>query len=108
MLARLKMIAAPASAAAKSITFVGNDSRVRADSGGMFYASATRGSAVKKGAKVGSVTDYVGRPLGDILAPQDGIVTFIRGVPSMTKGATLVTVAQNYGKTAPVYAKPAP
>jgi predicted deacylase len=106
VLARLKMIAAPASPAAKAITYVGNDARVRADSGGMFYAIATRGSTVKKGAKVGMVTDYVGRPLGDILAPQDGVVTFIRGVPSMTKGATLVTVAQNYGKTAPAYVKP--
>ena len=108
VLARLKMIAAPASAAAKAITYVGNDSRIRADSGGMFYATATRGSSVKKGTKVGYITDYVGRPIGDVLAPQDGVVTFIRGVPSMTKGATLVTVAQNYGKTAPPYAKPAP
>jgi predicted deacylase len=108
VLARLKMIAARASPAAKSITYVGNDSRVRADGGGMFFASATRGSAVKKGAKVGTITDYVGRPLGNILAPQDGIVTFIRGVPSMTKGATLVTVAQNFGATAPAYVKPAP
>jgi predicted deacylase len=107
VLARLKMIAAPASPAAKSITYVGSDARVRADSGGMFYAIAIRGSIVKKGAKVGSVTDYVGRPLGDILAPQDGIVTFIRGVPSMTKGATLVTIAKSYGKNAPAYVKPA-
>ena len=33
------------------------------------------------------------RPTGDIRAPIDGLVTFIRGVPSMWPRATLVNVA---------------
>jgi predicted deacylase len=90
------------------VTWVGADARVRADSGGMFFAIAKRGSTVRKGAKVGYLTDYVGRPAGDVLAPQDGIVSFIRGVPSAAKGATLVTIVQVYGATPPPYAKPAP
>ncbi|HVT38281.1 MAG TPA: hypothetical protein VHE78_04530, partial [Gemmatimonadaceae bacterium] len=87
-------------------TWVGKDERVRADSGAMFYATAKRGSRVKKGDKVGWMTDYVGLPLGDVRAPQDGAVTFIRPVPSLSKGATIVTVAQIYGRTPPVYVKP--
>ena len=105
LLGALKMIVrAPHPAAA--VTWVGKDERVRADSGGMFYAVVKRGSTVKKGAKVGWITDYVGRSLGDVLAPQDGAVTFIRPVPSLSKGATIVTVAQIFGATPPAYVKP--
>jgi hypothetical protein len=35
----------------------------------------------------------VGRKTGDIRAPVGGLVTFIRGVPSMWKGATLVNIS---------------
>lgn len=103
----LKMVARPTTPAPR-VTWVGADQRVRADSGGMFYATATRGSRVEKGAKVGWITDYVGRKMGDVVAPQTGVVTFIRGVPSLSKGATIVTVAQVYGATAPPYIKPSP
>jgi predicted deacylase len=105
VLASLRMITR-APHAATAVTWVGKDERVRADSGAMFYATAKRGSTVKKGDKVGWMTDYVGRPLGDVLAPQDGAVTFIRPVPSLSKGATIVTVAQIYGATPPPYVKP--
>ena len=105
MLASLHMIDRKVSQA-PVVTWVGKDQRLRADSGGMFYASAKRGSMVKKGAKVGSITDYVGRPQGDVLSPQDGVVTFIRPVPSLSKGATMVTVLQVYGATPPPWMKP--
>jgi len=95
-------------AAPRTIAWVGADQRIRADSGGMFFAMAERGSKVAKGAKIGRITDYVGRPMGDVLAPQDGVITFIRGVPSMSEGATLVTVARSYGATPPAYVKPTP
>jgi len=41
---------------------------------------------------VGYTTDYLGRKTGDVKAPIAGLVTFIRGVPSAWKGATLATV----------------
>ncbi len=107
VLGALKMIrhAAPA---LPRVTWVGTDARVRADAGGMFFATAKRGSTVKKGAKIGYQTDYVGRPTGDVLAPQDGVISFIRGVPSLSKGATMATIVQVYGTTPPPYVKPAP
>ncbi|MFI5310144.1 MAG: succinylglutamate desuccinylase/aspartoacylase family protein [Gemmatimonadales bacterium] len=107
VLKALKMVGGPTTPVPR-VTWVGADQRVRADSGGMFYPSVTKGSKVEKGAKVGWITDYVGRPMGDVLAPQAGVVTFIRPVPSLTRGATIVTVAQVYGATAPAYVKPAP
>jgi hypothetical protein len=108
VLAELKMIPARPRPASTRVTFVGNDMRVRADSGGMFYPSVARGSKVVKDAKVGHITDYVGRKVGDVLAPQAGIVTFIRGVPSLSKGATIVTVAQVLPSPPPPWKKPAP
>ena len=107
VLGALKMIG-HAPAIAPRVTWVGADARVRAEAGAMFFATAQRGSTVRKGAKIGFLTDYAGRPGGDVLAPQAGIVSFIRGVPSLAKGSTIVTVVQVYGATPPPYAKPAP
>jgi uncharacterized protein len=90
----------------EKLVYVGSDLRAHSDKPGMFYKSVERGSYVVKGQKVGHVTDYVGREIADIVAPQSGIVTFIRPVPSAGVGATLVTVAQLYGETPPPYQKP--
>ena len=107
VLASLKMIdrAVPPS---PKISWVGHDMRVRADSGGMFYATALRGSRVLKGAKVGYITDYVGRKTSDVLAPQAGVVSFIRGVPSLAKGSTIVTIVEVFEGGPQPWTKPAP
>src|SRR5947207_12342830 len=76
----------------KKVTWIGFGARVAADSAGMFYATVSRDALVKKGQVVGRTTDYWGRPTGEIRAPVDGVVTFIRGVPSMWPRATLVNV----------------
>jgi predicted deacylase len=75
------------------IWLAGAGSRVAADSGGVFFPTVARDTRVKKGQIVGRTTDYLGRPTGDIRAPIDGLVTFIRGVPSMWPRATLVNIA---------------
>lgn len=107
VLASLKMIERAVPAPPK-IKWVGHDQRVRADSGGMFYATVQRGSRVLKGATVGYITDYVGRRMRDVLAPQAGIVSFIRGVPSLAKGSTMVTVVEVFDGGPAPWAKPAP
>jgi hypothetical protein len=38
------------------------------------------------------VTDYLNRPLQDVTAPESGIVMFIRAVPSLKKGDTIVNI----------------
>ena len=65
---------------------------VAADTGGMFYASVKRGAYVDKGTKVGYVTDYLGTVIADAVAPDAGVVTFVRAVPSLQKGDTIATV----------------
>ena len=56
-------------------------------------------------AVIGYTTDYVGRKTGEIKAPVTGLVTFIRGVPSMWQGATLANVSPVL-PSVPPYSKP--
>jgi len=86
-------------------TYVEGGSRVAADKPGMFFATASRDTIVAKDAVVGYTTDYLGRKTGDIKAPVAGLITFIRGVPSMWTGATLVNVSPVLASLAP-YKKP--
>jgi uncharacterized protein len=79
----------------------GAGARVAADSAGVFIASVDRDTRVKKGQLLGYTTDFLGRKTGEIRSPIDGLVTFIRGVPSMWPHATLVNVL-------PVLAEPSP
>lgn len=79
--------------------------RVQAEKPGMFFATVGRGASVREGAVIGYTTDYSGRRTGDVRSPATGMVTFIRGVPSMWPGATLVNVSAILS-TPPPYAKP--
>jgi uncharacterized protein len=65
---------------------------VAADRDGMFHAMVDRDAHVAKGAKIGVVTDYVNRPLQEITATVEGIVMFVRAVPSLKKGDTIVNL----------------
>ena len=79
----------------------GAGARLAADSAGVFIASVDRDARVTKGQLLGYTTDFLGRKTGEVRSPIDGLVTFIRGVPSMWPRATLANVL-------PVLAKPAP
>ncbi len=87
----LKMLAGPVTPVAKPI-WVEKIVSVPADREGIFHASVDRDAHVAKGAKIGFVTDYLNRPLQDVLAPDAGIVMFIRAVPSLKKGDTMVNI----------------
>ncbi len=76
------------------ITWLGDDARVRSDSNAFWSASVDRGARVKAGQVIGVLSDYWGRKTADVKAPRDGMVTFIRSVPSAWAGATLATVAE--------------
>ena len=58
----------------------------------MFHPAVDRDAHVAKGAKIGTVTDYLNRPLRELLAPESGIVLFIRAVPSLKKGDTIASL----------------
>lgn len=86
-------------------TWMGSPVRVGADKPGMFFATVSRDAKVKAGQPIGYLTDYLGRRTGQVTAPVDGIVGFIRGVPSVWGGATLANVSPLL-KTPPPYTKP--
>jgi uncharacterized protein len=105
VLGSLGMITRTVKPLAKPV-FVDSGKRVQAEGGGMFFATAKRDTIVQEGSVIGYTTDYVGRRTGEIKAPVTGLVTFIRPVPSMWQGATLVNVAAVIPAVGP-YQKPA-
>lgn len=106
VLGALRMIDRPVQPVAHPVWLDASTS-IAADSAGMFYATVARGSYVADGMAVGYTTDYLGRVTAQIRSPTAGVVTFIRGVPSMWKGATLVTIGRVLTDV-PAYRKPGP
>ncbi len=90
------------------VAWIGADQAVTASDSGTFAPEVERGNKVRKGEKLGTLTDARTGTARDVLAPRDGIVTFIRGAISVSEGATLVTVALNHGTTPPPYSTPRP
>jgi len=72
---------------------------VTSDQNGIFYPLVKRGTYVAQGMKLGYVTDYVGKTILEARAPVAGVVTFVRAVPSMTKGETIANVGIIAAKT---------
>jgi predicted deacylase len=65
---------------------------VTSDQNGIFYPLVKRGTYVAQGMRLGYVTDYVGKTILEARAPAAGLVTFIRAVPSLTKGETIANI----------------
>jgi uncharacterized protein len=65
---------------------------VAAQQDGIFLPAVARDAHVAKGAKLGSVTDYLDRPLGDIAAPEAGTIMFVRALPTLHKGDTIANI----------------
>jgi len=87
----LKMLAGVAKPVARPI-WIEKIVGVPADRDGVFHAAVDRDAHVAKGARIGTVTDYLNRPLQEITAPEAGVVMFIRAVPSLKKGDTIVNI----------------
>jgi predicted deacylase len=65
---------------------------VLSEQSGIFYPLVARGTYVAEGMKIGYVTDYVGRTIFEARSPRAGVVLYVRGVPSMTKGETIASI----------------
>ena len=65
---------------------------VTATRDGMFWPAVDRDGHVTKGAKLGAITDYLNRPLQDIVSPEAGIVMFVRALPSIRTGDTVASI----------------
>ena len=73
--------------------YVGSGTRVRAETPGIWTPAVRGGTYVNEGMRLGTLTDSLGRTIKEVRAPSSGIVTFIRGVPSTWKDATLANVS---------------
>ncbi len=92
VLAALKVIDRKYVPVRRPVWLDGAGARLAADSAGVFIASVDRDARVTKGQLLGYTTDFLGRKTGEVRSPIDGLVTFIRGVPSMWPRATLANV----------------
>jgi hypothetical protein len=59
---------------------------------GIFHPLVARGTFVAEGMKIGYVTDYVGQTIFEARSPRAGVVLYVRGVPSMTRGETIASI----------------
>jgi predicted deacylase len=87
----LKMTALTAAPVANPV-WVEKVVTVASDRDGVFRPIVNRDAHVVKGAKIGTITDYLDQPLQDVTAPETGIILFVRAVPSLKKGDTLANV----------------
>jgi uncharacterized protein len=65
---------------------------VSSEHDGMFYPSVARNARVAKGARVGVIRDYWYKTIAEVTAPEAGIVMFVRALPSLKKGDTIVNI----------------
>jgi predicted deacylase len=65
---------------------------VSAEQNGIFYPQVPRDAHVLKGNRIGVVRDYWNRTLAEIVAPESGIIMFVRALPSLKKGDTIANI----------------
>jgi predicted deacylase len=92
LLGALHMVDRPVTPVRNPVWLDGAGARLAADSAGVFVPLVDRDTRVTKGQQLGYLTDFLGRRTGDVTSPIDGLVTFIRGVPSVWPRATLASV----------------
>jgi len=62
------------------------------DHAGIFYPKVDRGDYVEAGAKIGYITDYLGRTILEPRSPATGVILFVAALPSMKKGDTIANI----------------
>ena len=92
----LKMLPGGASPVANPV-WIANPTVVAADREGVFYPLVVPEAYVAKGMRLGYITDYSGDTVADVTAPVAGVVIYIRAIPSLKKGDTLVDLGEIAG-----------
>jgi predicted deacylase len=67
-------------------TFVEVNHRPRVSVGGFFHPTAETGATVHQGDTLAQVTDLWGQEIERLEAPCDGIILFVRQIPSVQPG----------------------
>jgi predicted deacylase len=71
-----------------AITFTERSS-ISSEHTGIFYSGYKSGQLIKKGMKLGRVTDLFGNHLQDVIAPMDGVIIYMLATPPVNKGELL-------------------
>jgi predicted deacylase len=89
----LKMLPGAAMSVERPV-WLANPTVVPAEREGVFYPLVGPEAYVAKGMRVGYVTDYFGEPIADVTSPVAGIVIYVRAIPSLKKGDTLIDIGE--------------
>jgi predicted deacylase len=92
VMAHLKMTTGQTAAPVTRPIWIEKLITVAAEQNGMFHPVVDRDRQVTSGMKIGAVTDYLNRPLQDVLAPEPGVILFVRALPSLKKGDTIASI----------------
>jgi len=65
---------------------------VTSDSNGVFHPLVVRGQSVATGTRLGYVTDYLGRTLFEVTAPESGLVLYVNALPTIARGGTVASL----------------
>ena len=76
------------------IAYIWERSYVSSEFEGFFYPAKASGDFVKKGMKIGEITDFFGKSLSVITSPGDGYILYMLGTPPVKKGETLLSLAK--------------
>lgn len=87
----LKMLARPVRPVARPV-WIEKVVTVSSDSSGIFYPAIARDRWAAAGARLGWVTDYLGRKLFEVRAPEAGLVLYINALPTILKGGTIANL----------------
>ena len=79
-------------AAVKSPVWIEPVISVTAEQNGVFHPRVDRDARVAKGAPIGVVMDYYNHKIQEVTSPEAGIVLFVRALPSLKKGDTIVNI----------------
>lgn len=76
-----------------SITFTRRTS-INSEHTGIFYSDLKSGQVIRKGMKLGHITDLFGKHLQDIAAPVDGVIIYMLATPPVNKGELLFNLGE--------------
>ena len=67
---------------------------IAAEYSGIFYTEFKSGALIRKGAKLGVITDVFGNVLHEIISPIDGFIIYLTVTPPINKGETLFSLGE--------------
>lgn len=71
---------------------IGQRTSVKSEHTGFFFSDLSSGDYVKKGMKLGQITDLFGNQLSDVFCPTDGVILYKTFNPPVVKGGGLFSI----------------